>query len=239
MRMNIACAAVTSQPAQTPCRKAVNSFLLGANCQAAPSQSCAKPCTDKVYEEQYLCHSQDPQFAGTATGTSAAACPVSDGAVVNAQAVPAAPGAAADGRANPAQTASDRATDPGQAGQAPAQTASRPDEAAARHASGREAPEQAAQGAAAGLSNGHGGHHAGGTGNLSVSHANGHDGSPGAGSEQAAEEGPQDAAAALAAFRAAAERRARQYGAFNAGFQRYLVERDEGAFRFGLRFRLA
>ena len=83
------------------------------------------------------------------------------------------------------------------------------------------------------LSNGHAGHQAGDADGALVSHANGHGGSPGAGAERDAEEGPADAAAALAAFRAAAERRARQYGVFNAGFQRYLAGRDEGAFRCG------
>ena len=183
---------------------------------------------------------QDRQSAGTVAGSSAAR-PVSDGAVARAfdvQAVSAAPGIAAGGRANPVQTASDRVSDPGQAAQAPALTAVRLDEAATSHASGREAPGQAAQGTSAGLSNGHGGHHAGGTNNAWASHANGHNGSPGEVPERAAEEGAEDAAAALMAFRAAAERRARQYGAFNAGFQRYLARRDEGTFRFGLRFGL-
>ncbi|KAK9822997.1 hypothetical protein WJX81_004133 [Elliptochloris bilobata] len=58
-------------------------------------------------------------------------------------------------------------------------------------------------------------------------HASGRDGSPGSDPEQ----GPEDVAAALVAFRGAAERRARQYGLFKAGFQRYLAARDEGAFR--------
>ena len=42
-----------------------------------------------------------------------------------------------------------------------------------------------------------------------------------------------DARAALALFRAAAERRGRQYGLFSAGFQQYLHTRDEAAFRCG------
>jgi len=45
--------------------------------------------------------------------------------------------------------------------------------------------------------------------------------------------GPGDAGAALAAFRAAQERRARQYAAFGSGFQSYLRTRDEAAFRCG------
>jgi hypothetical protein len=45
--------------------------------------------------------------------------------------------------------------------------------------------------------------------------------------------GPEDVGAALAAFRAAQERRARQHAAFGAGFQGYLRMRDEAAFRCG------